>query len=204
MKKIMMLHLKMQKINISLHKINIDGLRKQSKGRDRQKCLSLKIFGKVVVSMRINFYDTRIEEDNSIMLVKEKGVNYGMESLDNAKCIVNMLNTVIELNKKAEEHIYLIGVNSKNKVVGVFLISKGTVNQCIVSPREIFIRLLLVGAVHFMVCHNHPSKDCTPSGYDIVFTRRLKEAGLLLNVPLADHIIIGGDWYYSFKDQENL
>ena len=65
--------------------------------------------------MRINFYDTRIEEDNSIMLVKEKGVNYGVESLDNGKCIVNMLNAVTELNKKAEEHIYLIGVNSKIK-----------------------------------------------------------------------------------------
>lgn len=154
--------------------------------------------------MRINFYDTRIEEDNSIMLVKEKGVNYGVESLDNAKSIVNMMNAVTELNKKAEEHIYLIGVNSKNKVVGVFLISKGTMNQCIVSPREIFIRLLLVGAVHFMVCHNHPSKDCTPSREDIVFTSRLKEAGLLLNVPLVDHIIIGGDWYYSFNEQETL
>lgn len=50
----------------------------------------------------------------------------------------------------------------------------------------------------------YPSKDCTPSGDDIVLTRRLKEAGLLLNVPLADHIIIGGDWYYSFKEQETL
>ena len=154
--------------------------------------------------MRINFYDARIEEDNSIMLVKEKGVNYDVGSLDNAKSIVNMMNDVTELNKKAEEHIYLIGVNTKNKVVGIFLISKGTVNQSLASPREIFIRLLLVGAVHFMVCHNHPSKDCTPSREDMVLTRRLKEAGLLLNIPLVDHIIVGGNWYYSFNEQENL
>ena len=154
--------------------------------------------------MRINFYDTRIEEDNSIMLVKEKVVNYGVESLDNAKSIVNMLNEIMKLNKKAEEHIYLVGMNSKNKIAGVFFISKGTVNQCLVSPREIFIRLLLVGAVYFIVCHNHPSKDCSPSKDDIVLTKRLKEAGLLLNVPLVDHIIVGGDWYYSFNEQETL
>lgn len=154
--------------------------------------------------MRINFYDTRIEDDNSIILVKENAVNYDAESFDNPKCIVNMLNELMELNKKAEEHIYLIGMNSKNKVAGVFFVAKGTVNQCLTSPREIFIRLLLAGAVHFVVCHNHPSGDCMPSRDDILLTKRLKEAGVLLNIPLVDHIIIGGDWYYSFKEQETL
>lgn len=81
----------------------------------------------------------------------------------------------------------------------MFEASHGTVNASFVNPREIFIRLLLVGASAFVVSHNHPSGDYTPSKEDIHITRRLKECADMMGITLLDHIIIG-DGYSSLKE----
>lgn len=83
------------------------------------------------------------------------------------------------------------------------MIGKGTVNNCLVCNREIFIRALLSGAVNIILCHNHPSGETTPSSEDIKITKAVSEAGKLIGITLLDHIIIGGDSYYSF-DEFNL
>ena len=63
------------------------------------------------------------------------------------------------------------------------------------------MRLCLCGASSFMLIHNHPSGECTPSNEDIQITKRLEECGKLMNIELIDHIIIG-DGYFSFKENE--
>lgn len=154
--------------------------------------------------MRINFYDTRITKEHQTMLVKEKAVNYGVEILDAPKLVVEMINELLALNTKGEEHCYMLAMNTGCRIIGLFFLSKGTLNQSFVGTREVFMRALLIGAAHIILLHNHPSTDCNPSSSDIALTKRMKEAGSLLGVPLADHIIVGGDNFYSFKEHEIL
>lgn len=149
--------------------------------------------------MRITKYKTELDENRHNVLVKESATNYNADNLNNPKAITNMLNTCFSMNRLAEEYLYLIALDTKNKPVGVFEVSHGTVNASLISPREIFIRLLLVGASYFVISHNHPSGDCTPSKEDIQVTRRLKECADMMGLSLLDHIIIG-DGYNSLRE----
>ena len=79
-------------------------------------------------------------------------------------------------------------------------ISRGTVNASLISVREIMISALRHRAVHMILVHNHPSGDPSPSREDMEVTRRTAEAGALIGITLADHIIIGDHSYYSFKE----
>jgi DNA repair protein RadC len=89
-------------------------------------------------------------------------------------------------------------MNTKNKIVGVFEISHGTVNASLVTPREVFQKALLANAVSIILMHNHPSGDSTPSQQDIEITKRLVEAGKIVGVDVLDHIVVG-DNYVSLK-----
>lgn len=150
--------------------------------------------------MRINFYDIRIEDSRTV-LVKEKAVNYKTDDLSRPDRVAELLNTVTSLNMMGEEHCYMLALNNKGKLIGLFFISKGTVNMTCLSPREIFMRALMAGAALIVLCHNHPSGDPRPSGKDIEMTKKLKEAGELLGLPVIDHIIIGDKGYYSFVEK---
>ena len=154
--------------------------------------------------MRINFYEAVLSEDDRTMLVKEKGVNYEAGKLNSPEDIVLMMRRLLHMEQMAEEHCYMIAMGSSCKILGVFLISKGTVNVSLITPRELYIRALLVGAVQIIICHNHPSGNAVPSERDIAITRKIKEAGELISINLADHIIIGSDSYLSFKEAQIL
>ena len=114
-----------------------------------------------------------------------------------------MMNAIFDANNLAEEYVWIIGVNTKGRPIGVFEVSHGTVNMSMLNPREVFIRLLLCGAASFMIVHNHPSGDPTPSSEDIKATKKLIQAGVLVGIELRDHIIIG-ERYYSFYANEVL
>lgn len=150
--------------------------------------------------MRINFYDTRITESGRTILLKEKGVNYETMRIDCPGKISLMLQALLHMDELAEEHCYMVALDNSNKVIGIFLLSKGTVNECLISPREVFMRALLIGAVQIILCHNHPSGNITPSMEDDKLTMRIKEAGKLINIALIDHIIIAGSQYFSFDE----
>ena len=85
--------------------------------------------------------------------------------------------------------------------LGDFLLTIGSVNQSLVSPREVFIRVLNAKAVMIILLHNHPSGAVTPSQADVQVTERIAECGKLLQIKLADHIIIGDNQYYSFREK---
>ena len=154
--------------------------------------------------MRINFYDTRITDDSRTILVKERGINYESQKMNCPKEISQMLKTLLHMDELAEEHCYMIALNCSCRILGLFFLSKGTVSLSPVSPREIFMRALLIGAAQIILCHNHPSGNAAPSESDMQLTRRIKEAGELLNICLADHIIIGKNSYFSFKEANLL
>lgn len=149
--------------------------------------------------MRINFYDTRLTDDDKTILVKERGINYETLDMNSPKNIYMMMQILLHMGELAEEHCYMIALNGSCRILGIFFLSKGTVSLSPVSPREVFMRAMLIGAVQIILCHNHPSGNTAPSESDMKLTKRLKEAGELLNIHLTDHIIIGRDRYLSFK-----
>ena len=104
-----------------------------------------------------------------------------------------------DFRHEEQENLLLILLNSKGKLLGEEVISKGTVNATLISPREIFLCALSYHAVSIILLHNHPSGNPQPSQEDILLTRRVKESGELLGIELLDHIIIGDHQAVSFR-----
>ncbi len=138
----------------------------------------------------VNFYDTRLNESGGVMLVQEKQEDYETGKLDSPEKIALMACRLLHLDGFAEEHVYMLALNGACGLLGVFFLSKGTADCSLASPREIYIRALSAGAVQIVLLHNHPSGNALPSGFDIRLTEKVKKAGELIGVRLADHIII--------------
>lgn len=96
-----------------------------------------------------------------------------------------------------QEHLMMLMLNTKNRKIGDVILSKGSVNAALISPREIFAEALRHDAVNIILLHNHPSGDPTPSADDIAVTRTVAAAGELLGINLLDHIIIGDKTFQS-------
>lgn len=155
--------------------------------------------------MRITKYRTELDRNGLNILVKEVSINYhNINILNGPEQIFQMFCDVFDLDRRAEEYLCMLAFNTKCKLLGVFEISHGTGNKAIINPREIFIRLLLVGANSFVLAHNHPSGDCTPSKEDFDSTNRIKECGKMIGIELLDHIIIGDDYFSFIKNRRDL
>lgn len=102
------------------------------------------------------------------------------------------------------EQVRLVLLDNKSRMITDMVISTGTVNFSVLSPRDIFIRALEYRAVFIMLLHNHPSGDPTPSRDDITVTAKIRVAGSFLQIPLLDHIVIGDRRYISFMEQNLL
>lgn len=90
------------------------------------------------------------------------------------------------------EQFNIIMLSTKNHVLGISTISTGSLNASIVHPREVFQPVLLQGMVaSIILVHNHPSGDASPSQEDLALTKKLVDAGKLLDIPVLDHIIVG-------------
>lgn len=152
--------------------------------------------------MKIGIYNTLLNENKHNILVKEKDIDYEEDTtLCSPEIIYNFMVDVFQLDRKAEEYFYMIALDTKCHPLGIFEISHGMVNATLVSPREIYIRGLLCGAVYTIFVHNHPSSNTQPSMEDLKVTRRLKEAGDLVGIKIMDHIIVGESNFYSFKEK---
>ena len=109
-----------------------------------------------------------------------------------------------EMRHQEKEKILLLLLDNKLQFIEEYMISLGTVNSSLLSTRDVFIRALKVRASHIMLLHNHPSGDPKPSRQDILITRKIKEAGELMDIPLVYHIILGDGIYTSLKEEELL
>lgn len=109
-----------------------------------------------------------------------------------------------ELRHEDREKLILSMFDAKCVLLGDKVISIGTVNASLVSPREVFLCALASQAVHIILLHNHPSGIPLPSTQDKLVTRRIQEGGELLGIHLSDHIIIGDNQYFSFKEEHLL
>ena len=151
--------------------------------------------------MRITNYGLELDCRDQPVLVKESAFNTQDNIYFTKPAIVaGFFWRYYNLQSKAEEHLFVTAVNQKSKPIGVFQIAHGTNNNCFCNPREILIRLPLLGASAFIAIHNHPSGDATPSEMDSLTTQRLIQAGNLVGIELLDHIIVGKDGFFSFNE----
>lgn len=91
------------------------------------------------------------------------------------------------------EEFHILALDTKNKVLAIFFITRGTLDASLVHPREIFKPAIMVSASSIILTHNHPSGESTPSREDIAVTDRLTEAGKLLGIDVLDHIVYGAE-----------
>lgn len=103
-----------------------------------------------------------------------------------------------DLRHQEQEVLICMMLDTKNQLLGDLLISKGTVNTSLISPRELFLNALQFHAVNIIIIHNHPSGNPLPSEEDILVTERIRDAGELIGIHLLDHIIIGDHQFLSF------
>ena len=102
-----------------------------------------------------------------------------------------------------KELFYVCCLDAKNQPVCLEMTAKGGSSWCKVEPAQVFKTAILSNASGIICFHNHPSGICTPSDEDKILTKRLKEAGELLGIPVVDHIIFGDNRvFYSFKEAE--
>jgi DNA repair protein RadC len=109
-----------------------------------------------------------------------------------------------QLRHLEKEHCLCAFLDGSMGLIKDKIMSVGTVNASLFSTREIFMEALASKAVHLMVFHNHPSGSITPSRADIEITQKIEDASRFMDIPLIDHIIIGDNCYYSFREHGRI
>lgn len=123
-------------------------------------------------------------------------------SIVSSKDVQDLMSTKLE--DLPHEEFWVLLLNRANKLISSHLIGRGGVSGTVADTRLIFKTAFQELASSMILCHNHPSGNVEPSKADISLTRKLKEAGELMDVPVLDHLIIGTDDRYSFADEGRI
>lgn len=140
----------------------------------------------------------------TVKQVRESNCNYELltKKVSSPQSANSIIQAVLDLESKTEENFGILTLNTKNDVVGVHSLTRGSLNSCIVHPREVFKAAILNNAATIICFHNHPSGDPTPSPEDIEMTKRLIEAGNIIGIEVLDHVITGHEGrFVSLKEQ---
>ncbi len=117
-----------------------------------------------------------------------------------AKIMQDILTTEDEIDQQ-KEHFWSIGLNVRNRIEYIELVSLGTLSNALIHPRETFRLAVMKGVASIIICHNHPSGETEPSEDDLTMTARLKQAGDILGIKLLDHVIITESSYLSLQEK---
>src|SRR6056297_2810941 len=124
------------------------------------------------------------------------------QKIESAEDVYNLLKN--ELKDKKKEHMKVISLNSRNKVISINDVSIGTLNSNLSHPREIFEKAIRNSANSVILAHNHPSGNSQPSSSDIKMNEEIKKAGKIVGIEVKDHLIIGKENYFSFSKKGYL
>lgn len=100
-----------------------------------------------------------------------------------------------------DEHFAVIYLNARNRIIAVETIQEGIVNQAVVYPRKVLEKALSRKASAIILVHNHPSGHVRPSDADIRLTRILQDAARVMDIALHDHLIVGENRFFSFREE---
>lgn len=106
-----------------------------------------------------------------------------------------------EMGDLKKEYFNIIMLDNKNHIIELHNVSIGSLNSAIVHPREVFKNAVRRSSASIILAHNHPSGNTSPSKEDISITKRLVECGDIMGIKVLDHIIVGKNEYFSFKEQ---
>ena len=130
---------------------------------------------------------------------REDDVSTGKQKIASAKDVVDIV--MPQLRDLKTEVFKVVYLDSNNRIIDIMDTAVGTVDQAFPIVREIIHAALQKFAKSIVCAHNHPSANITPSTQDKEFTKELCGAGKLMEIKVLDHVIIGGDKYYSFADE---
>ena len=119
--------------------------------------------------------------------------------LKSSQAFVDQFSPFLKNLKK--EIVKIVLLDPKLQYIKDLTISEGSLNASIVHPREVMIPAIRESAASFALIHNHPSGDPTPSQADFEITHRLNKTGKIVGIHMVDHIIIGGNGFFSFADE---
>jgi DNA repair protein RadC len=134
-----------------------------------------------------------------LTLVAESSGLTSSEAIQTSLAAASLLRPCFE--DLDREQFLVCGLDAKHRIIGINIVSIGSLTLAIVHPREVFKPLILMNAAACICAHNHPSSDPTPSQEDRVLTQRLRHGAELLGITLLDHVILGDDRHFSFADQ---
>ena len=120
--------------------------------------------------------------------------------ISSPKDIANLF--MAEMSSLEREELRVLLLNTKNQVIGVERLYRGSVNSALVRPAEVFSAAVRRTCPAIAVVHNHPSGDPAPSPEDVSMTARLIEAGEILDIEVLDHVVIGAQRYVSMKERK--
>ncbi len=138
-------------------------------------------------------YDVRLVQDGGGLYDIDKQITSSTQA-------AKLCKELYDLDCLPYEKMVMLTLDTKHNVVGCFEVSRGTVDEATIYPREIATRALLTNAKAVIVTHNHPSGSLNPSKEDINITRRIDDVLRMLDIRLLDHIIVAHDKTYSFAD----
>lgn len=135
----------------------------------------------------------------SLKVVREKEIDYDPISIKSPYTAIEAVKQVI--GDADREHFLVLSLDIQNRINAIEICSIGSLSESLVHPREVFKHAILANVSRIMLVHNHPSGEVQPSLEDVNVTQKLKEAGNLLGIKVIDHLIIGKDDYFSFKEE---
>lgn len=138
----------------------------------------------------------------SLKVCKEKSVEYSFERIIKPKDILKLVKTAV--GDTDREYFIVINLNNQNLPNSIEITSIGSLTETMVSPREVFKSAIVSNSARIILCHTHPSGSTSPSDADIKITNALVQIGKFLDIPVIDHLIVGGDSVYSLMENGDI
>lgn len=146
------------------------------------------------------FLRTKVISYVSCKLVREESNSYITQKITSPDDVGKVARDLLKLHEKDIEEFWVLHLNTRSVISSVQMVSRGSLSETVVHPREVFKAAILANASAAILIHNHPSGFPDPSSNDKMTTKRLVEAGKIIGIQVMDHIIIGKDGLFSFKE----
>lgn len=138
----------------------------------------------------------------SLKVCKEKSVEYSFERIIKPKDILKLIKTAV--GDTDREYFIVINLNNQNLPNSIEITSIVSLTETMVSPREVFKSAIVSNSAKIILCHTHPSGSTSPSDADIKITNALVQIGKFLDIPVIDHLIVGGESVYSLMENGDI
>jgi DNA repair protein RadC len=135
------------------------------------------------------------------IVIMEEGVDYAVKDRPIVKSPNDVAKQCGDIRYSETEVFTVIMLNARNGLIASEVVTMGTLDASLVHAREVFRPALMRNSGAIILCHNHPSGDLTPSAEDIRITKKLVEAGQVVDIKVLDHVIISSKGSLSLREE---